>query len=71
MGLNPENFSWLLAPGERFDTPEALMVYSDAGIGGMSRTFHKLISRNIIRGALEGQGPADPRQQLGSDLLSL
>lgn len=50
MGLNPENFSWLLAPGERFDTPEALMVYSDTGIGGMSRAFHKLISRNIIRG---------------------
>ena len=27
MGLNPENFSWRLEPGERFETPEAVLVY--------------------------------------------
>ena len=34
---------WLLKPGEDFQTPEAVMVYSDSGLGKMSRTFHNLI----------------------------
>ncbi len=50
MGLNPDNFSWTLNPGEQFNTPEGVMVYSDQGLGGMSRAFHKLFSHNLIRG---------------------
>ena len=49
-GINPDGFGWRLNPGERFDTPEPVMVYSDTGIGGMSRTYHKLYSRHLIRG---------------------
>ncbi|MEH7547314.1 alpha-galactosidase [Neobacillus vireti] len=50
MGINPFNFSWLLKPGEIFQTPEALMVYSSEGLGGMSRIFHKIIRSRVCRG---------------------
>ena len=50
MGINDMDFSWRLAPGAAFAVPEALMVYSDRGIGQMSRTFHDVIREHIIRG---------------------
>lgn len=50
MGINPSDFGWTLAPGEAFQTPEAVFVYSDEGLGGMSRTFHRLFNENLIRG---------------------
>lgn len=34
-GISPANFNWELAPGERFETPEAVMAWSDAGFGGL------------------------------------
>ena len=50
MGINPEGFTWHLEPNESFTTPEAVMVYSNEGLGGMSRTFHKLYRNNLCRG---------------------
>ncbi len=50
MGIDPSDFGWLLAPGEEFFSPEAVLVYSDEGLGGMSRTFHKLYNNNLVRG---------------------
>ena len=50
MGINPESFSWELKAGERFHTPEAVMVYSAEGLGGMSRTFHRLYRTRLMRG---------------------
>ena len=50
MGINPEGFSWYLAPGEEFYSPEAVMVYTNEGIGEMSRIFHRLYANNLIRG---------------------
>jgi alpha-galactosidase len=50
MGINPFEFTWLLKPGESFQTPEALMVYSSEGLGGMSRTYHKLLRTRVCRG---------------------
>ena len=50
MGINPETFSWKLEPGESFQSPEAVMVYTDRGIGEMSRIFHRLYSNNLIKG---------------------
>lgn len=47
-GINPTGFRWELKTGESFYTPEAIMTYSDAGIGGMSRNFHDHIRANII-----------------------
>lgn len=50
MGINPFDFTWLLEPGESFQTPEAVMVYSSAGLGDMSRTYHKLYQSRLARG---------------------
>ena len=50
MGINPTDFSWNLASGECFDTPEAVMVFTDKGIGEMSRIFHRFYNNNLIRG---------------------
>ena len=49
MGINHEGFNWLLEPGEHFTTPEAVMVYSNEGLGGMSRTFHDLYMNHLTK----------------------
>ena len=50
IGLNPLEFSWELAPGAAFQAPEAVLVRSDAGLGGMSRTYHRLYRTRLVRG---------------------
>lgn len=50
MGINPFDFDWVLSPGESFQTPEVVMVYSSEGLGGMSRTYHKLYRTRLARG---------------------
>ncbi|RUS49134.1 alpha-galactosidase [Cohnella sp. AR92] len=50
IGLNPFDFKWRLEPGESFQTPEAVMVYSSAGLGGMSRVYHRLYRSRLCRG---------------------
>ncbi|MBO5247860.1 MAG: alpha-galactosidase, partial [Clostridia bacterium] len=50
MGLNPTDFGWKLEPKESFEAPEAISVYSANGLGGMSRTFHKLYRNHLCRG---------------------
>lgn len=47
-GINPEGFSWLLAPGEHFQTPEAILSYSAEGLNGLSRNYHRSIRDRII-----------------------
>lgn len=49
MGINPEDFCWRLLPGESFQTPEMIMVYSSAGLGDMTRCFHRLYRQHLIR----------------------
>ncbi len=36
--------------GESFQTPEAVVVFSDKGLNGMSQTFHKLYQKRLARG---------------------
>ncbi len=50
MGINPFEFTWLLSPGESFQTPEVVMVYSSKGLGEMSRTYHRLYRKRLCRG---------------------
>ena len=45
-GINPQNFDWKLDCGESFQTPEAVVVFSNQGLNGMSQTFHKLYHNN-------------------------
>ncbi len=50
MGINPTDVNWLLESGEEFTAPEVVMVYSNEGLGGMSRTFHDVYRNHLIRG---------------------
>jgi alpha-galactosidase len=49
-GLEPDTFEWKLDCGESFQTPEAVMVYTDQGLNHMSQTFHKLYQKRLARG---------------------
>ena len=55
MGLNPDGFSWELQPGERFDSPEAVMVYSCDGLNGMSQVFHRFYREHLINQRWSGK----------------
>ncbi|WP_042357211.1 alpha-galactosidase [Bacillus rubiinfantis] len=48
LGIHPNGFSWKLKKEESFQTPEAVMVYSDKGLNGMSQTFHQLYHHHLI-----------------------
>jgi alpha-galactosidase len=50
MGINPFDFSWLLEPGEAFQAPEVVSVYSATGLGQLSRNFHCLYRSRLARG---------------------
>lgn len=50
LGIHPHGFSWQLSPGENFVTPEAIMVYSNNGLNGMSQTYHQIFQNNLTRG---------------------
>ncbi|MCD6397310.1 MAG: alpha-galactosidase [Spirochaetaceae bacterium] len=49
IGINPSTFSWVLAPGEVFNAPEAVLVYSDKGLNGMSGIYHKFYVKRLSR----------------------
>nr|WP_245347550.1 alpha-galactosidase [Cohnella lubricantis] len=51
IGLNPFDFEWLLEAGQSLQSPEAVLVYSPEGLGGMSRMFHKLYRTRLCRGS--------------------
>lgn len=46
-GINPFNFKWQLAPGESFQCPEVLQVFSHNGLNGMSQVWHRFIKQHI------------------------
>jgi alpha-galactosidase len=50
IGLNPFDFSWIVNPGDCFQTPEAVLVYSNQGLEGMSHTYHELYRTRLCRG---------------------
>ena len=50
IGLNPETNRWLLASGDTFTTPEAVLVYSNQGLNAMSRKYHALYRSRLCRG---------------------
>ncbi len=47
-GVNDFDFLWTLAPGECFETPEAILAFSNEGLGGMSRAFHDALREHLI-----------------------
>lgn len=55
MGIHPQDFTWKLTPGDEFTAPEVVMVYSDEGLGKMTRTFHDLYRNHLIRSEYKDQ----------------
>lgn len=53
--IHPATFSWPLYPGESFQTPEAILVYSNQGMNSMSQTFHSLFRQRLVRGPYRDQ----------------
>ncbi|CAF3498087.1 hypothetical protein SNK03_000107 [Fusarium graminearum] len=49
IGINPCQLSWPLRSGETLQSPECVSIFSNLGIGEMSRKFHRLYRRNLIR----------------------
>ena len=49
-GINPTWFSWKLDPGDSFQTPEAVMVYTDQGLNRLSQIYHRLYRERLMRG---------------------
>ncbi len=47
-GINEDNSSYILAPGETFVTPELALTYSTEGKGGASRSFHNWAKKHKI-----------------------
>ena len=47
-GVNPSNFALTLAPGGKFETPEAVLCHSDRGFGGMSKHMHTFVNDHIV-----------------------
>lgn len=48
-GIQDEQFSWKLAPGEHFDAPEALLSFTHQGFTRLSQTYHRFLRDNICR----------------------
>ena len=54
-GINPHCFEWTLCEGEVFETPEAILSYSDTGFNGLSHNFHDFINNHVVRGYWKGK----------------
>ncbi|MCR4927857.1 MAG: alpha-galactosidase [Lachnospiraceae bacterium] len=50
MGINPYGFCFKLLPGDEFTAPEVVMTFSSKGLGQMSRNFHDVYRKHLIRG---------------------
>ena len=47
-GISPSNFSFELLPGSSFETPEAVMSFSDRGFSGLSQRMHRFVNDHIV-----------------------
>ena len=48
LGISDTGFNWTLKPSDSLCSPEAIMTYSDSGLGQMSRNFHDHVRNSII-----------------------
>ena len=54
-GINPSNFGKELRPGEKFETPEAVLCCSDDGFNGLSQNMHRFVNEHIIPAYWQGR----------------
>ncbi len=50
LGIEPSTFGWRLEPGATFTTPEAIVAFSEHGMGGVSDALHDLFRDRLARG---------------------
>ena len=50
-GISPDHFCAIVNPGECFETPEAVLCWSDRGFGGLSEHMHDFVNHHIIPAA--------------------
>ncbi|CAN5652949.1 alpha-galactosidase [soil metagenome] len=50
MGIDPGTFRWRLEPGEELQSPEALIAWTEDGMGGLSDALHRLFRERLARG---------------------
>ena len=55
IGLDPESISWRIEPGMDLQVPEAVLVWSDEGLGGVSDTYHRLYRERLTTGIWRGR----------------
>ncbi|MCL2600509.1 MAG: alpha-galactosidase [Treponema sp.] len=55
LGISPHCFEWTLGENGRFETPEAVMTFSDTGLNGLSRNFHLFVNGHIVPEAWQGR----------------
>ena len=49
IGINDENFEYVLDSNKNFISPEAIIIYSNEGINKVTHQFHDLIREHILR----------------------
>lgn len=48
LGLNPFEFNWTLEPEMKFETPEAVLIYSDSGLNKLTNRYHRFYTECLI-----------------------
>ena len=51
IGFDPDTVRWRISPGMDLQIPEAVLVWSDEGIGGVSDTYHRLYRERLVCGS--------------------
>lgn len=54
-GINPSNFAKQLQPGEKLETPEAVLCWSDGGFNGLSEKMHTFVNNHIVPAYWQGR----------------
>ena len=47
-GISPDHFAFRIEPGGAFETPEAVMAWSNRGFNGLSRQMHRFVNEHIV-----------------------
>lgn len=55
MGLQEEQFSYPLSPGEEFQAPEVIFTYSNQGLEKLTHNMHRCIKEHICRKNLNSE----------------
>jgi len=60
LGMDPETIRWRITPGMDLQIPEAVLVWSDEGVGGVSDAYHRLYRERLA----SGRGAVRARRRL-------